>query len=298
MEESRMDLNSALTRARRGLREELRLYLVAISSLAVAFLCLASMLLALSNLDVMADRWGRSGKLTIYLADGIQAADMAQLRVILEGLGEVEALEHVSSAEAKAEFLAQTDAASDFEDLAPEVFPASLEVTLASGTSAARAQSIATRLAELRGVSDVESYRGFFDRLESLLDAAHGMSLALALLVGLCVVTVIGNTIRLAVARRHREIEVMKLCGATDGFVRGPFVLEGAFQGFAAAVIALVVLGVTFGILAGRVDETLAALAGVQTVFLSPGTVLAILFGGGLIGALGSALSVRRYLAV
>ncbi len=293
-----MDLSSAIARARRGLREELRLYLVAVSSLAVAFLCLASVLLALSNLDVMAERWGRSGRLTIYLADGIRREDVAQLRVILAGLREVRAVEHVSSAEAKAEFLAQTEDPGDLEDLAPEVFPASLEVTLAAGTPIDRVQAMAARVAQLRGVSDVETYRGFFERLESLLEAGHGVSVGLAILVGLCVLAVIGNTIRLAVARRHREIEVMKLCGATDGFVRGPFVIEGAFQGFAAAVIALVVLGIIFASLAGRVDDTIAALAGVRTVFLSPGVIFAILFGGGLVGAVGSAISVRRYLTV
>jgi cell division transport system permease protein len=293
-----MDLKSAVARARRGLREELRLYLVAVSSLAVAFLCLASVLLVLANLDAMAERWGRSGRITIYLADGIRAEDVAQLRVVLEGLHEVEAIDHVSSAEAKAEFLAQADASSGFEDLAPEVFPASLEVTLVAGTSLARTQAIAERVAELRGVSDVESYRGFFEQLQSLLDAGHTASWALTLLVGLCVVAVIGNTIRLAVARRRREIEVMKLCGATDGFVRGPFVLEGAFQGFAAAVLALLTLGLAFVALSGRVDEALAALAGVRSVFLSPGAVLALLVGGGIVGALGSALSVRRYLTV
>jgi cell division transport system permease protein len=109
---------------------------------------------------------------------------------------------------------------------------------------------------------------------------------------------VVGNTIRLAVAGRRAEIEVLKLCGATDGFVRGPFVLEGTVQGLLAAVLAIGLLGVAFLFFRGSVDSTLAALAGIETVFLSPLIVIAIVLGGGLAGAAGSAWSLRRYLVV
>ena len=74
-------------------------------------------------------------------------------------------------------------------------------------------------------MSDVESYRSWFQKLDHLLWGARMLAVGLAVLVVFCVVAVIGNTIRLAVARRRQEIEVMKLCGATNGFVRGPFVL-------------------------------------------------------------------------
>ncbi len=298
IEQSGLDLKSAIARAQRGLREELRLYLVAVSSLAVAFLCLGSVLLALANLDAIADRWGRSGRVTVYLADGARAEDVAQLRVVLESLREVSNVDVVTSEEARAEFLAQSESQEGFESLSAELFPASLEVALVAGTDPARTQAIARRVEQLRGVSGVETYRGFFERLEALLAAGHGMSIALAVLVCLCVVAVIGNTIRLAVARRHREIEVMKLCGATDAFVRGPFVVEGAAQGFAASILALLVLGLSFAALRGHVDDTLAALTGVRAVFLSPAVFAALAVGGAVIGAASSALSLRRYLTV
>jgi len=124
------------------------------------------------------------------------------------------------------------------------------------------------------------------------------LALGLALLVMFCVVAVIGNTIRLAVARRRQEIEVMKLCGATNGFVRGPFVLEGMFQGFASALLAILALLVGYLALHESVDSTLAALTGSRVVFLGAWTLVALLAGGAVIGAIGSAVSVRRYLSV
>ncbi len=293
-----MDVKEAMKRAKRGLREELRLYIVAVSSLAVAFLCLGAALLGVANLDAAAERWGKSGRLTVYLKDGADAQDIAQLRVVLEGLAEVSAVQHVTSDVARSLFLEQADVEAEFEALPAEAFPPSLEVELKGTVSRERADAISARVLQFRAVSDVESYRGWFEKLDDLLMAGRGVAIGLAFLVGFCVIAVIGNTIRLAVARRRGEIEVMKLCGATNGFVRGPFVLEGMFQGFMAAFVAILALLTTFLVLRGHIDATLAALTGNQLVFLDFWVVLLLLIGGGLIGAVGSAVSVRRYLMV
>ncbi|MCB9610874.1 MAG: ABC transporter permease [Sandaracinus sp.] len=293
-----MELKTLIGRAKRGLREELRLYLVAISSLSVAFLCVAGALLALTNLSALAERWGESARMTVYLRDGAQAADVAQLRVVLESLPEVRAVEELTAEDARALFLQHAEVSADLAALPPEVFPPSLELSLATGTDPSRLDAMAARVAQLRAVEDVETYRGWFDRLESLLSAGRGLAGALALLVALCVLAVIGNTIRLAVARRRDEIEVLKLCGATDAFVRGPFVVEGTFQGFAAAALAVMVLFFGFLALRGELDASLAALTGIRAAFLQPWMLVALIFGGAFIGAMGSALSLRRYLTV
>ena len=292
-----MDVKSAITRARRGLREERRLYIVAVTSLAVAFICLAT-LLGVTNLDAAATRWGQSGRITLFLKDDADPQDIAQLRVVLEGLADVSEVTHVTPAQARSSFLEEADVGADLSALPPEVFPASLEVALVHGVTRDRSESIATRLAQFRAVSDVESYGIWFQKLDHLLWGARMLAAGLAVLVMFCVVAVIGNTIRLAVARRRQEIEVMKLCGATNGFVRGPFVLEGMFQGFASALLAILALLAGYLALHASVDATLAALTGSRVVFLGAWTLVALLAGGALIGAIGSAASVRRYLAV
>lgn len=293
-----MSFKMALARAKRGLREERRLYIVAVTSLSVAFLCLASALLATANLNQAAERWGRSGRMTVYLEDGAQSQDIMQLQVVLEALPEVAGVAHLTAEQARETFLEQSEVTADFASLPANVFPASLEVDLAQGTTVQRVEALSQRVGQFRAVSDIETYRGWFDRLEGLVMAGRTVAFGLALLVGLCVVAVIGNTIRLAVARRRQEIEVMKLCGATDAFVRGPFVLEGTFQAVMAAGIALAVLTAGFLFLRDDVDGTIAALTGVRTVFLSPLVLASLLFGGAFVGAVGSAMSLRRYLAV
>lgn len=293
-----MEMKQTIKRARRGLREEMRLYLVAVSSLSVAFLCLGGALLAITNLGAVADAWGQSTRMTVYLRDAAPEADISQLRIIVETLPEVTEAIVLTSEQARAEFLEQSDVSADLIALPAEAFPPSLEVTLAAGTPPARAAAIAERVSQFRAVTDVETYRGWFARLESLLTAGRLVATTLAVLVALCVLAVIGNTIRLAVARRREEIEVMKLCGATDSFVRGPFVLEGTFQGFMSALIAVLLLMGGFVLVRDHLDATVATLTGVRAAFLHPAVLVALTLGGGAVGALGSAMSLRRYLAV
>ena len=293
-----MDLHTAFLRARRGFREDAKLYAVAVSSLAVAFLCLAGALLVMTNLSSMANRWSRSGRMTVYLRDGAPDADVQRLRATLVEVREVSAVTLLSAAEAREQFARDANVGGQLAGLPADAFPASLEVTLRDGTSSARADEIAARVGHVAAVEGVETYRAFFQKLETLVLSGRTAAAAVALLVLICVLAVVGNTIRLAVAGRRDEIEVLKLCGATDGFVRGPFLVEGALQGFTAALVAVLLLGVGYAALHTQLDGTLAALTGVRAAFLDPSIVVAILLGGGLAGGLGSAASLRRYLAV
>lgn len=293
-----MNVKTAIRRAKRGFREDLRLYLVAVSSLAVAFLCLASALMAIDNLSALADHWGSSRRITVYLRDGARTKDVEQLRLLLEGLPAVTGANYVSQSEAREAFLASSDIEGDLGGLTADAFPATLEVALAANVPVQRLTDIAAKIARFGAVEDVETYRGWFAKLESLLVAGRGIAGAIALLVVICVIAVVGNTIRLAIASRRSEIEVMKLCGATDNFVRWPFVIEGAIQGFASAALSVVMLVSGYLLFADQVNGSIVAFTGMKTVFLHPATILSLVLGGAALGAAGSVVSVRRYLVV
>ena len=294
-----MKLSTAIARAARSMREEARLHLVAISSLTIAFLGLGLTLLVSVNLDRIADAWADSARISVFLRDGASRTDVEQLRMALEGLPEVASVEHVSASEARAAFLAAGPSEGDaLASIPADAFPASLEIALAPGVTSERSAAIGARVAEFAAVDEVETYQSWFAELDLVLGAGRGFVLVLGLLVLLAVFFVVGNTIRLAVAGRRQEIEVMKLCGADDGFVRGPFLVEGAVQGFAAAFLAVLLLTAGFVAIRAELDGTLGALAGIRTAFLSPPLSLALLAAGTLAGVAGSALSLRRYLVV
>ena len=293
-----MRLKSVVSRALRGFREELRLYVVAVTSLAVAFLCLGGALLAMENLAAIADRFGESGHVTVFLRDGIGEAETARLAAVLEGLREVRDVKVVSSEDARAELFERTDLGPELAELTPDLFPASLEVGLLAGVRVDAIEALAARIGALDGVSDVETYRGWFEHFSSLVAAGRIFALVAAVLVGFCVFAVVGNTIRLSIARRRREIEVMKLCGATHAFVRGPFILEGIVQSLAATLLAILALALVFFAMRAEIDAALSMFLGVKAVFLGPGLLSLLALAAVVIGAASSTLSLRRYLEV
>src|ERR1700712_3568892 len=100
-----MDIKGIYARARRGVRDDVKLYLVAVSSLTVAFLCLATMLLGVANLAELADHWGRSHRMSVYLQDGAPAADVARLTSVLASLPSVQHAAYASAELAREQFL-------------------------------------------------------------------------------------------------------------------------------------------------------------------------------------------------
>ncbi len=120
---------------------------------------------------------------------------------------------------------------------------------------------------------------------------------ALAVLLVLASVLLIANTIRLSLYARRREVEVMKLVGATDWFIRWPFVIEGIIVGAAGALLAIVVLGVAKVALLDPLADNWTLIAAPRTITFT--ALVAVLLGAGvLVSALGSGLSLRRFLRV
>ncbi|HEY3726688.1 MAG TPA: permease-like cell division protein FtsX [Solirubrobacteraceae bacterium] len=120
---------------------------------------------------------------------------------------------------------------------------------------------------------------------------------ALTVLLTIASILLIANTIRLSLYSRRREVEVMKLVGATDWFIRWPFVIEGIVVGAAGALVAVAVLGVTKVALLDPLANNWTLIAAPQTISFT--ALMAVLLGAGiLVSALGSGLSLRRYLRV
>jgi len=293
-----MNMNAVLQRTQRALRDDLRMHTVAVLSLVAAFICLGTALLSVENLSRIAERWSRTQQLTIYLRHDVQDQDITQLRLLLESQPEVAKIEHVTSAQARELFAQHAAVKQSLSSLPSDVFPASLEVALAAGVDGTRSSQLAERVSHFNGVEEVETYRSFLGQFHGLLEAGWSGAVVLSLLVLVCVLAVIGNTIRVAIGNRKREIEVLKLCGATDGFVRGPFLVEGVLQAVMSASVAMLLLLVAYLLMRGRIEAALSELTGVTSVFLSPLTVCGIIAIAGVIGGLGSAWSLRRHLQV
>lgn len=286
-------------RARRGMLREWRLHALSIFSLAVAFVCLGAALLVLTNLRAVEERWAHAGRASIYLKDNAPAEEVEELKAALSAVPIVTGVRYVSPAQARSEFGAQeAHALGELAALPVEAFPASLEIDVRSGVANAELAEVVAKLTQLPAVDDVETYQVWTERLGRLVRGALAAAALLALVVFASVLAVVGSTIRLALQRRRTEVEVLKLVGATDRFIKGPFLVEGLSQGALGATGAVVLLGALFALVRGRLDAELVTLVGVEPAFL-PWPVVAGMIGVGMVlGTFAALLGLRRLVTV
>jgi cell division transport system permease protein len=287
---------NAWQRALRGSRHDWQLHLSCIFSVGVAFICLASALLVVANLEELRVRWSHTGRASVYLQPNAEAAEVDAIAAALAGTPGVLHVERVSSEAARKELLQSGD--EILAGLPPEAFPASLEVQVVDAEHTGVLARVAEKLRLLPRVEAVETYEAWGDRLSALLRSAVGASGFLALIVLGTVMSVVSSTIRLSLQRRRIEVQVLKVVGATDDYVRRPFVIEGAAQGALGAVAALAIVIVLF--LAGyaRFDSEISLLLGASPTFLPWYAALGLVGLGSLLGAVSAHFGVRKLLGV
>jgi cell division transport system permease protein len=295
-----LDLSIGVTRrARRGMFREWRLHTLSIFSLAVAFVCLGAALLVVTNLHSLEERWAHAGRASIYLKDSASPEDVSALKGALARVAGVVDVRYVSSGQARAEFGAkEVGRTTDLSGLPVEAFPASLEVHMDPSVTEGALDAMVTKLKMLPGVDDVETYQSWTERLARLVRAGVAASILLAVVVLASVLAVVGSTIRLALQRRSTEVEVLKLVGATDRFVKGPFVLEGGAQGAFGAAAAVGLLAVLFFFVRNRMDGELTALVGIEPTFLPWTLAIGMVALGSILGSIAALFGLRRLVSV
>mgnify|MGYP001020690387 CR=1 FL=1 len=286
-------------RARRGMLREWRLHALSVFSLAVAFVCLGAALLVVTNLRAIEERWAHAGRASIYLKDSAQLEDVEALKQALVNVPGVLGVRYVSAAQARTEF-GQKEAGpkAELAALPVEAFPASVEVEVRPDLSNEDLASVVGKLKQLPLVDDVETYQAWTERLARLVRGGVAAAGLLALVVFASVLAVVGSTIRLALQRRRTEVEVLRLVGASDRFIKGPFLVEGSAQGALGASAAIGLLGLLFLLVRGRLDAELASLVGIEPTFLPWYAALGMVGVGVVLGAVAAFLGLRRLVTV
>jgi cell division transport system permease protein len=278
---------------------EWRLHALSVFSLTVAFVCLGAALLLVANLSEIERRWAHAGRASVYLKDGATQDAIDALRAALVRVPGVTDVRYVSSGEARVEFgQRELGERSELAAVPVEAFPASLELTVAAEMPDRELTDMVAKMRQLQAVDDVETYQSWTERLARLVRGGVAASALLALVVFAAVLAVVGSTMRLALQRRRMEVEVLKLVGATDSFVKKPFVLEGGMQGALGAAGAIALLAVLFLLVRGRLDSELAALIGVEPTFLPWQVAVGMVVLGALLGAVAALASLRKLVAV
>ncbi|HUB06218.1 MAG TPA: permease-like cell division protein FtsX [Myxococcales bacterium] len=237
--------------------------------------------------------WDQELTLTVYLDDG---ATPAQRQAVAARLGNAHFV-------GKAEALRQLEgslgeAGAVLADLPQNPLRDAFELPV-GGRAPEAIAGLAAEIGKLPGVVDVDYGASFFGPVERLLEFLRRTGLFLLALVGLATVILVSNTFRLAVYARRDEIAIMKLVGATDAFIRIPFLVEGLLEGLAGGLLAAAALGSGWAALWPRALAAVSLLGALGPAPLPVVRALLSLVGaGGLLGLCASGLSVGRFLEV
>jgi cell division transport system permease protein len=272
-----------------------------LSTAAVMGLALAlpfALLVVVKNLERLGERLGEAGEIALFLEreGGMAAAEALAARV--RAREDVARVEVRTPEQGLAELAGLPGFAEAAAALEENPLPPVLLVLPVEGLAAEREAALAAALAALPGVELAQYDAEWRRRFDALVALAHRASLVFGLLLGLGALLVVGNTVRLDIQGRAEEIAIVQLMGATDAFVRRPFLYGGLWYGLAAALLALMVVLVGLAALAGPVAR-LSASYGAAYMLWSPGVgeCLALLAGSLLLGWGGAYLASSRHLA-
>ena len=243
--------------------------------------------------------------ITAYVADEASESDIAAAQDYIRGLDGVASVSFTTKDQALEKFREMSSNAAIVDELGGNPLPASIDIELSDPQKVEEvAKQIESsdqfkKIADEDNPSDSLKYgQRTVERLFSVTNYIRYIGIALIILLVFIALVFINNTIRLAIMARRKEIAIMRLVGASNGFIRGPFLMEGALHAIIGAALAIVSIELIRNLALPRLQASLAFLP----IDVAPNTFLFIylilLVAGLIIGLIGSMLAMRRYLKV
>jgi cell division transport system permease protein len=282
-------VNLVVREAFRAFRRAPLLSALSVTTIAFSLFVVGLFGLVAVNLQRTLETVAERVEIVAYVLPGTPLETVTLALEDIEAFPEVASAGYVSEDSALARARAEL---AEFQDVLRELernpLPASIEVQLRTGfRDADRVSQVADRLRGFGFVDDVRFGRDWVEKLDRLRQIAAVVGLGVGAAFAVVAIIIIGTTIRMAVLQRGREIAIMRLVGATDGFIRRPFLLQGALKGMLGGAIAVGLSYVAYALVTRWL---------LQAAFFSREQAVAIVGFGMIIGLLGSALSVGRHL--
>ena len=273
--------------------------LASIATIGMLFLIIGIFLLMVLQVNALVAKWREQFHLSVFLEDRITQTQLEILEKRIQNEAAVKSITFTSKQEALANFRRELKGQESLlEGLGDDPLPASFQLKIREGYHSPDAlKRLSAFLSRLEGVEDIQYGQEWIERISNAAQIMKALGIIIGLVLTLGSVLIVSNTIRLAVYARAGEIEIMRLVGATKAYIRAPFLVEGMLQGSLGALLALGVLFVAYRYVAGtfKLASPLFSTAA-QQGFLEPSMMAALVGGGALVGAIGSSLSVSRFL--
>jgi cell division transport system permease protein len=279
-----------------NLRRNLFMTLAAISTVAVSLFLLGGVIIIGHIVGNVVGDFGNKVQINAFLNANLSPQETAQLQASIEAMPNVAKVTYVSQQQAYQDFLQEFAGEKDItQGVTASALPPSFQISLHNPNLV---DSVRSQLVGRAGISDVNYGGDAVKRLLRINALLRTVSLVMTILLLTAATVLIANTIRLAVYARRREISVMKLVGATNWFIRVPFIFEGMVEAVAGACVAAGVILVAKVLWLDRLSSFLQFLPIGVTGGTVLGMFLVLVVVGMAVGALGSTLALRRFLEV
>ncbi|MDH4228057.1 MAG: ABC transporter permease [Deltaproteobacteria bacterium] len=294
---SKASLGYAAKDALQSIRENPVTVLLSALTVGFSLAITAFFFVIIANMDSIVKSWGNRAHVIAYIKPGVRV-DPDELVKAAKRLDGVKDALFVSEEEALKILKADMKGSEALLDgVSPGVLPASLEITFnPEAVTPERMAKVASAIKAVPAIEDVQYGADWVEKFSAFLRFIKIFASVLGVFLVMATIFVISNTIRLSVYTRKDEIEVMSYLGATQGFIKTPFLLEGVLSGAAGGVLALSIMAL------GRYVFSLyipSSLAFVLDLSFSVYALLAVLaLSGALLGGVGSLVSMGRFLKV
>lgn len=257
----------------------------------------AALHLLVQNLDQLSFSWERTVQASLFLSDDLSEAQGHEMAARIAKRPEVASTEYISREQALAEFRDLSGFGQALDLLEENPLPAVIAVQPAATANTHQIQALLKEMSLTKGVASARIDQSWLERLNAILSIVQHIVQALAILLAMAVVVTVGNTIRLDIQNRKAEIEVMKLLGATNAFVRRPFLYTGVWYGLCGGVVAWLLLQIVLWSLSGPVRQLAGLYKSDFTLSGLGADASLLLFAAGImLGWLGSFWTVTRHL--
>jgi len=284
----------------KGLWRNRVMSIASIGSIASALIILGLVFMIILNINSFTESVkSEFDSIQLYLKDGLEQSEIEEIGHTVKEIEGVDYIEYLSKEDALQNMKEQWgEEGYLLEGLEENTLPSSYVIKL---QDIAYADQVVTKVKGLQGLEDVKYYKDIVDKLLKITNVIRTTGL---IIIGILIVIsmfVVSNTIKLTVIARYREINIMKYVGATNWFIRWPFLVEGMVMGFLGSIIALVVVGLgynrVFQMVTQKLFVMISAYMILPTVVVHNLSIIFIVLGTG-IGALGSIFSMRKFLKV
>lgn len=290
-------MNRFFRRSIKDILENRFLTIITVATIALSIMIASAFALFFINAGDLMNLWQKGIRMMVYLKSGTSEAGRLDTKFRLQGIAGVHSATFISKEEAMDKLKSQMQHhAALLDNLKENPLPDAFEITIEpSARNSTELDFLAERITSLTSVAEVEYGQQWIRRFTNIINLFRLAGYGIGALFFMATVFIVANTIRLVLYSRRDEIEIMRLVGATDRFIKIPFYIQGMIQGGAGTLLGLLVLFAGYLSLSSHFEQSVSGSL-ITIRFFPPEMCAAIIVGGILVGGLGCLVSLKQFM--